>query len=63
MSNSVQTALFISIPRAARRVGVGLKRMKAAVDAGQIPSIEIGKQKMVPRRALERLAGREVGDE
>jgi hypothetical protein len=56
MSDSCPRALFVSIPAAAKLMGIGLKRMKAAVDAGQMPAVEIGDRKLIPRRAIERLA-------
>lgn len=56
MADSLQGGLFLSVPAAARAMGLGVKRVKAAVDAGQIVSVEVGKRKLIPRREIARLA-------
>jgi excisionase family DNA binding protein len=56
MSSSRSTILFLSIPVAAKQMGVGVERLKRAVRAGQVPSVEIGSRKLISRRAIERLA-------
>jgi len=56
MSDPQPMALFLSLPRAARQMGIGVERLKRAIRDGQVPAVEIGHRKLVPRRALERLA-------
>lgn len=56
MSKPEQAALFVTIPTAAKQLGVGVARLARAIRAGQVPSVTIGAQKMVPRAALQRLA-------
>ena len=48
--------LLISVPTAARMLGVWPERLRRAIDAGQVPSVVVGKRQMVPRRAVEKLA-------
>ena len=56
MSNSRPTVLFLSVPRAAKKMGVGVRRLKRAVRDGQIPAIQLGRQKVVSVAVIERLA-------
>jgi hypothetical protein len=51
-----ETALFVSIPAAARRLGVSIRRLKLAIDLTQISAVQIGRRKVIPRRAIEKLA-------
>ena len=60
MSDSRPTALFLSIPRAAKSAGVGLKRMKPAAIAGQIPQHNDRPSADDSASRIERLQGREV---
>jgi len=45
----------ISLPRAAKFAGVGIATIRAAVDAGQIPVLRIGKRLRVLRVPFEGL--------
>lgn len=54
---SVDTPLLLSVPEAARLLGVGTTFGWMMVRRGQIPSIRLGRRVLVPRSALERLAG------
>jgi hypothetical protein len=62
MNDSQPSTLFLSVPRAAREMGIGIERLKRAIRDGQVqavemvPAVEIGHRKLVPRRAIERLA-------
>jgi hypothetical protein len=47
--------LFVSIPVAARLMGITPERLTWAISA-QIPAITIGSRRLIPRRAIERLA-------
>jgi excisionase family DNA binding protein len=49
--------LTYTVEEAAEIVGVGRSAAYAAVRAGDIPSIRVGRRLLVPRRALERLLG------
>src|ERR1700687_3205227 len=60
MPESQELALFLSLPRAAREMGIGVERLKRAVRDGQVPAIEIGHRKVISRRVIERLAQVEV---
>ena len=53
--NQTATAMFVSIPAAARELRVSVKRLKLALDLGQIASITLGRRKVIPRRTIERL--------
>ena len=46
--------LTISVSEAAKRLGVGRNQAYAAVRRGEIPSIQIGKRRLVPLVALMR---------
>jgi len=37
-------------------MGIGVERLKRAIRDGQVPAIELGHRKLVPRRAIEKLA-------
>ncbi len=55
-TKNTDTALFLTIPQAAALLGCWPERLRRAVDAGQVPTIVLSKQRLVPRRAIERLA-------
>jgi hypothetical protein len=55
-ANQTDSGMFVSLPAAARSLGVSVKRLKLAIDMTQIPARRIGQRLMIPRRALERLA-------
>ncbi len=50
-----QQPLLLSVPEAARLLGVGTTLCWDMVHAGQVPSIRLGRRVLVPRAALERL--------
>jgi excisionase family DNA binding protein len=53
--------LTYTVKEAAKRLGISSERGYAAVHAGQIPVIVLGKRRVVPAAALERmLAGEKV---
>ena len=47
--------LTLSIPEAAKVLGIGRNLCYARVKTGEIPIIKIGRRLLVPRKALERL--------
>jgi hypothetical protein len=51
-----RSVLFLSIPVAAKAMGVGTARLKRAVACGQIPAIKIGSRRVISVATLERLA-------
>ena len=53
-SNS-DARLTISVPEAARRLGIGRNNAYEAARRGQIPTIRLGKRVVVPLVALQRL--------
>lgn len=48
-------ALTITVPEAARRLGIGRNLAYEAVKRGEIPSIQIGRRILVSLSALERM--------
>ena len=48
--------LFLSIPDAAKLMGITPERLARAIKAGQVRAITIGAQKLIARAAIERLA-------
>jgi excisionase family DNA binding protein len=55
-------AATLSVPEAARLLGIGRNSAYDAVARGEIPSIRIGKRILVPRKRLESmLAGERYG--
>lgn len=47
--------LLISVPEAARLLGVGPSLGWTLVHSGELPSVRLGRRVLVPRAALERL--------
>jgi excisionase family DNA binding protein len=58
MAEYPQSALTISIPEAAKRLGLSRNTGYAAAARGEIPTIRIGRLLRVPVRALERMLER-----
>lgn len=54
-------ALFLSIPTAAKLMGITPERLTKAIAAHQISAIVIGAQKVVARATIEKLAQLERG--
>lgn len=54
--------LFLSVPDAAKLLGVSAERLARAIKAGQVRAITLGCRKMVARAAIERLAEMVKGD-
>jgi hypothetical protein len=53
---SRETPLFLSIPTAAKLMGITPERLTKAIAAHQIPAIVIGARKLVARATIEKLA-------
>jgi excisionase family DNA binding protein len=49
--------LLVAVPDAARLLGIGPTFAWELVRAGAIPSVKLGRRVLVPRAALEHLAG------
>ena len=47
----------ISVPRAGALLGLGRSAAYAAADAGQLPTLRIGRKLRVPTAALRRMVG------
>ncbi|MGH9890828.1 MAG: helix-turn-helix domain-containing protein [bacterium] len=47
------TKLCISVPEAARLLGLGRNSVYEAVGRGEVPAVRIGRRLVVPIRALE----------
>jgi excisionase family DNA binding protein len=55
-SDSLDMPLLVSVPEAARLLGVGKTFAWTLVHSGSVPTVRLGKRVLVPRAALERLA-------
>jgi excisionase family DNA binding protein len=51
-----ETPLLVSVPEAARLLGIGSTLGWEMVRSGEMPSVRFGRRVLVPRAALERLA-------
>ena len=54
-SNQTDTGLFLSIPAAARQLHISAKRLKLAIDLGQVRAIRLGRRRVVSTKAIEEL--------
>jgi excisionase family DNA binding protein len=54
MKDNVQRETM-TVPEAARRLGIGRNQAYDAARCGQIPTIKIGKRVLIPRAAFERM--------
>src|SRR6185312_3074556 len=52
-----ETPLLVSVPEAARLLGIGPTLGWEMVRDGVLPSVRFGRRVLVPRSAVERLAG------
>jgi excisionase family DNA binding protein len=50
-----ETTQFLSLPKAAEQIGVDVRRVRDAVERGQLRAVRIGARLMIPRKAIERL--------
>jgi hypothetical protein len=55
MQDSHESRLFLSLPQAARELGIGIDLLKRAIALRQIRSISLGARVLVPRSAIARL--------
>ena len=53
----LETPLLVSVPEAARLLGVGATSGWAMARNREIPGVRLGRRVLVPRAALEQLAG------
>lgn len=51
----MRSALTVSVPEAARMLGISRNLAYMAAARGEIPTLKVGKRVLVPRAALERL--------
>ncbi len=56
-ADSIDTPLLVSVPEAARLLGVGKTLAWEMVRNGDLPKVNLGKRVLIPRAAIERLAG------
>src|SRR5438046_2000995 len=57
------TPLLVAVPDAARLLGIGTIFAWELVRAGDLPSVKLGRRVLVPRAALERLAGTHMSED
>jgi excisionase family DNA binding protein len=50
-----ETAQFISLPKAAAHLGIDVRRVRAAIELGQLKAIRLGSQLLISRKSIERL--------
>ena len=55
MKQHKEESLTVTVPQAARLLGIGRNSAYVAIERGDIPHVRIGKRIVVPRAALERL--------
>ncbi len=55
MSEKLRERLLLTQAEAARVLGVNPKVIYAAVEAGQLPTVVLGKRRLIPLPALEEL--------
>ncbi len=55
--DSIDNPLLVSVPEAARLLGVGKTLAWEMVRNGDLPKVNLGKRVLIPRAALEQLAG------
>jgi excisionase family DNA binding protein len=48
--------LLIPVPQACAMLGVGRTTLYALIAEGRLPSVQLGRRRLVPREALERFA-------
>ncbi|HUZ70513.1 MAG TPA: helix-turn-helix domain-containing protein [Candidatus Saccharimonadales bacterium] len=46
-------SLTISVPEAARMLGISSNHCWRAIERGELPSLKIGRRVLIPRRSLE----------
>jgi excisionase family DNA binding protein len=52
----VPEPLFVSVKNGAKRAGIGRDAMYSLVKSGRIPSLAVGRKRLIPVAALERFA-------
>jgi len=53
---STDQAVMLSIPEAAQRLGIGTTKVKQLIAAGRLPSVTIGRRRLVPATRLQAFA-------
>ena len=53
-------ALFVSIPKAATRLGLSASTVRKMAKEGELPAVWIGRRLMVPTRPLEEWANKRI---
>jgi excisionase family DNA binding protein len=54
--------VMLSIPQAAKRLGVGTTKLKQLIVAGEVESVTIGRRRLVPNVALQEFASARHSD-
>lgn len=62
MADHSDGVLMVSLPEAARRVGLGLSKTKYLVAQQEIRSVLIGKRRLVPVAAIQEFVDRVVAE-
>jgi excisionase family DNA binding protein len=50
-------AVMVSVPEAAHRLGIGVTKLKELIGAGRIPSVLVGRRRLLPAAVLEAFPG------
>lgn len=58
-TESAETVQFLTLPKAADVIGVDVRRVRDAVERGQLRAVRIGARLMIPRKLIERLVDAE----
>ena len=58
--NKTANSLALTMKDAARLVGVDYRTIKRGIEAGTIPTVQLGLRKMIPRAGLLRAFGVEI---
>jgi excisionase family DNA binding protein len=56
-------SVMVSVPEAARRMGIGTTKLKELIALGQIPSVKLGERRLIPVSGLEDFSAHEVDGE
>ncbi|MDP9355899.1 MAG: helix-turn-helix domain-containing protein [Chloroflexota bacterium] len=59
--DTCESRLVLTVPEAARVLGIGRNSAYAAVLRGELPSLRLGRRVLIPRAALEHLVDLQAG--
>ena len=52
--------VMVSLPEAARRLGIGTTKLKQLIAGGQIESVKVGERRLIPVSGLQGFSSREL---